>query len=552
MIRLESIFRITLIVITHFVLTLDLAFSQSFTSSNLPIIVINSNSQVILDEPKITADMGIIYNGTGIRNNLNDLFNNYSGKIGIELRGSSSQSLFPKKQYGIELRDVAGKSIDASLLGLPKKDDWVLFAPYDDKSLMRDALAYKLGRDVGEYASREKYCELVLNGQYQGVYILLEKVKRDKNRVNIDKLDPVETTGDNLTGGYIIKIDKTSGSGGDGWTSTFVPPGRSSNQTIFFQYDYPKQEDIVVEQKKYIKDYLASFENALSGDNFTDPAQGYRKYIDVNSFVDYFIVNELARNPDAYRLSTYMYKKKDSDGGKLFMGPIWDFNLGFGNINFCAKEKPEGFIINYNLICPGDHWLIPFWWARLFQDNSFKSQVVTRWTELRKGPYRTASVLGFIDSVATVLNVESQQRNFQRWPVLGQYVWPNAYVGQTFQQEVDWLKDWTTKRLSWLDENIPGIITAVEEPKTSTGLAVMVYPNPFSDRLQLEYEIDKPGPIAIELMDITGRRFGVIETQHGEEGKYQIALSQYFVFPGMYFVKVKFGEDVRVLKMIRQ
>src|SRR5436190_2982320 len=477
------------------VLLAGYCFSQTFASSNLPVIVINTNGQAILNEPKITADMGIVYNGVGVRNNVTDPFNNFNGKIGIELRGSTSQAFFPKKQYGIELRDAVGQSIDASLLGLPKKDDWVLFAPYNDKSLMRDVLAYKLGRDLGRYASRYRYCELVLNGQYQGIYVLLEKVKRDKNRVNIDKLDPVEITGDNLTGGYIVKLDKVEGSGGDGWTSGYPPLGRKGNQTIYFQYEYPKQEDIATEQKLYIKDYMSAFENALAGNNFKDPNTGYAKYIDVDSFVDYFIANEISRNPDAYRLSTFIHKKKDSEGGKIAMGPIWDFNLGFGNVDFCAKGNPEGFIIHYNSICSDDFWLLPFWWSKLFQDEAFKTKVSTRWSSLRAGVYQTTKVMTFIDSVAAELNKESQQRNFQRWPLLGQYVWPNSYVGQTFQQEVDWLKDWVNKRLNWLDVNIPNVVTGLETSQTKQGFSWRVYPNPSAGEVKIQYEADEPGRI---------------------------------------------------------
>ncbi|HEX5167778.1 MAG TPA: CotH kinase family protein, partial [Cyclobacteriaceae bacterium] len=183
---------------------------QTFSSSNLPIIVIDTDNQPILDDPKIMASMGIIDNGAGERNNLADPFNNYDGKMGIEIRGSSSQ-MFPKKQYGIELWDDASNGIDASLLGLPEEEDWVLFAPYNDKSLMRDVMAYKLGRDMGHYAPRTKYCEVVLNDQYNGLYVLIEKIKRDKNRVDINKLDPDEISGNSLTGGYILKLDKTTG-----------------------------------------------------------------------------------------------------------------------------------------------------------------------------------------------------------------------------------------------------------------------------------------------------------------------------------------------------
>ncbi len=523
----------------------------NFTSSNLPIVVINTNGQSIPDEPKITADMGIIFNGPGVRNNMTDPLNNYNGKIGIELRGSTSQALFPKKQYGIELRDATGKSIDASLLGLPKKDDWVLFAPYDDKSLMRDVLAYKLGRDLGRYASRFRYCEMVLNGEYMGVFVLFEKIKRDKNRVNIDKLDPTEITGDNLTGGYIIKIDKTAGGGGEGWTSPNMPPNRSSNQTIYFQYEYPKPEDIVTQQKEYIRDYVSRFENSLLADNFKDPAEGYANYADVGSFIDYFIANELPKNPDAYRLSTFIHKKKDADGGKLSMGPIWDFNLGFGNVNYCTREFPEGFVIYFNTICPQDYWLIPFWWNRLFEDDGFKAQLAARWTSLRSGPYQTAKILGFIDSVSTVLNVESQQRNFQRWPVLGQYVWPNAYIGQTFQQEVDWLKDWTSRRLLWLDANIPGIVTSAERKKTG-GFLIAAFPNPVEGQLFLDYEIDRPGIISVDIFDIAGRKIDMIEKRHDAAGKYQLAISQQHAMPGTYLVRARWEQEVKVFKIIKR
>ncbi|MDZ7646659.1 MAG: CotH kinase family protein [Cytophagales bacterium] len=134
----------------------------------------------------------------------------------------------------------------------PPEEDWVLFAPYNDKSLMRDALAYKLGRDLGQYAPRTRFCEVIINDIYQGVYVLIEKIKRDKNRVDINKLDPDENSGNNLTGGYIIKIDKSTGSGNGGWTSTYTPPGRNGNQTIYFQYDYPKDADITSTTEKSI------------------------------------------------------------------------------------------------------------------------------------------------------------------------------------------------------------------------------------------------------------------------------------------------------------
>lgn len=547
---IKRISGIVLILIPFFFFEQSLA-QVSFSSSNLPIVVITTNGQAIVDDPKIEASMGIIYNGVGVRNSLTDPFNNYNGKIGIEIRGSSSQ-MFPKKQYGIELHDAVGASLDASLLGLPQQSDWILFAPYNDKSLVRDPLAYKLGRDLGRYAPRTKYCEVVLNGQYQGIYILIEKIKRDKNRVDISKLDPIEISGDDLTGGYIIKIDKDTGTGGDGWMSTYTPPGRSGNQTIFYQYDYPKASSIATQQKAYIKQYMTAFENALAANNFKDPDVGYAKYIDVNSFIDYFIANEVSKNVDAYRLSTFMHKKKDSDGGKLIMGPIWDFNLGFGNADYCTKGNPEGLVIRFNSLCNKDFWLIPFWWDRLLEDPAFRDKLIARWTALRSDKLLTSKIHSYIDSVTAVLNVESQQRNFQQWPVLGKYVWPNYYVGQTYQQEVDWLKNWTEQRMTWLDNFMTDLVTGISESKLP-GFSVEAYPNPFKNDIQVEYTLEKPGLIAIELLDGMGRKVSAVEHQHDEPGVYRTKIERHDFSPGIYYYRVKLNNgSITTGKLIRQ
>ena len=146
----------------------DNAKLLQFTSSNLPIFVINTNGQTIIDDQKITVNLGVIYNGEGVRNNITDPFNHYNGKIGIEIRGSSTQ-MFPKKQYGVETRDANGNDLDVSLLGFPAESDWIFYAPYTDKSLMRNFLAYSLARTMGRYATRCKYFELIINNDYKGI-----------------------------------------------------------------------------------------------------------------------------------------------------------------------------------------------------------------------------------------------------------------------------------------------------------------------------------------------------------------------------------------------
>lgn len=515
--------------------------------SNLPIVVINTNGQTIVDDPKIMADMGIIYNGPGMQNSSNDPFNNYNGKIGIEIRGSSSQS-FPKKQYGIELQDADGNGEEASLLDMPAEEDWVLFAPYNDKSLMRDALAYKLARVQGRYAPRTRYCEVILNDEYMGVYVLIEKIKRDKNRVDINKLDPDEITGNNLTGGYILKIDKENGNPGDGWTSPYPPPMRQNNQFVKFWYEAPKPDEIVNEQKVYIQQYVTNFENALAGADFADPVLGYQNYMDVASFIDYFILNEVSKNVDGYRISTFLYKKRDTDGGKLHMGPVWDYNLGFGNADYCTSGTTTGFVINFNSICPNDWWLIPFWWTRLHEDPAYFEQVTARWTSLRTTVYQTSTIHSYIDSVANVLNAGAQQRNFERWPVLGQYVWPNYFVGATFQSEVNWLKQWVTNRMLWLDAHMNDLVTGVEEETEFTALTA--YPNPTTQELVIDYETKIPGAVQVSLLDATGKVYVTRTGNHAAAGHFANKLDLLNLPAGLYVLKVQIGTHPPVMRKI--
>lgn len=175
-----------------------------FDSTNLPIILIDTQGNEIIDEPKIQARMKIIFNNDGKTNRISDSANIYNDYIGIEIRGSSSQ-MFPKKAYSIETRDSSGEDNDVSLLGFPEESDWVLYAPYSDKTLLRNVLAYKFANNLGRYASHTKFCEVFLNGDYIGVYVFMEKIKRDKNRVDIKKLEPEDNSGDALTGGYLLQ-----------------------------------------------------------------------------------------------------------------------------------------------------------------------------------------------------------------------------------------------------------------------------------------------------------------------------------------------------------
>ena len=415
--------------------------------NKLPQVNINTNGGTIVDEPKIEAQMTITENETL----------DFVGKIGIEIRGSSSQ-MFPKKQFGFEIWDAANEGINASLLGFPEEEDWILYAPYSDKALVRNVLIYDLARDIGRYASRVKFVDVSINGTYNGLYVLMEKLKRDSNRIDLNKLKPDEISGEDLTGGYILKIDKTDGldemlyTDENSITSTYSPNHANSGQKIYFNYDTPKAEDIVVEQKDYISNYMHEFEDVLAGDDFSDPVNGYAKYIDADSFIDFFLLNELSNNVDGYRLSTWLTKDKN---GKLNMGPIWDFNIAFGNVNYCGGSETNVWAYKFNSRCPGDFWQIPFWWDRLLEDPAFVANLKNRWQQLRGSAFSNGAIMSKIDGyVDTLTFAGAIDNNFEKWPVLGEYVWPNNYVGNTFAEEINYLKNWINSRLSWLDNAI--------------------------------------------------------------------------------------------------
>jgi len=334
------------------------------------------------------------------------------------------------------------------------------------------------------YASRTRLCELVLNGDYRGVYVLMEKIKRDDNRVNISKLKPDEVTGDDLTGGYIIKIDKRAGESVDGWYSPFLPYPES-RRSIFYQYHYPKPRDIVPEQETYIYNQINEFESLMMSPQYADIDVGYINYINVDTFIDFFILNEIGKNVDGYRLSTFFYKDKESINDLIHIGPIWDFNLAFGNANYYDGGSPYSWQvdINYNqqFMDVDDSFKIPFWWQKLMADSNFVNQLHCRWTYLRDNQFQLNQINSYIDSLETVLD-ESQKRNFKRWPILNQYVWPNQVWLGSYSNEVTYLQSWLQTRINWIDENLPGSctssITSHRVPDLSNFEIFQNFPNP--------------------------------------------------------------------------
>ncbi|MFN6037092.1 MAG: CotH kinase family protein, partial [Bacteroidota bacterium] len=467
-----------------------------------PIVVINSGGQNIDSAfNDIVVWMGVIDNGYGNRNYLSNSFNSYNGKISLNLRGSSKM-FQPKKSFKISFIDSLNNNIEQSIFGMPPENDWVLEGIYNDKSLIRNAVTYDLFREMGHYAPRYKFVELIVDGDYKGIYGFTEKIKRDNYRVNISKLLPNEVSGDDLTGGYIFKLDHYLLPYDTGWYSSFAS-NVTSDSSNYFLYYYPKPGSMPQIQKDYLKNYVDHFESVLASSWFNNQDSGYIKYIDLNSFLDYFIINEMSRNVDGFRLSSYFYKDKDSKGGKLFCGPVWDYDLGWDNCALSGGHNPSGwqyqqfYLMNY----------IPFWWWQFLSDPYFNFELRCRYQLLRSVVLDDNSIYAKIDSMSNYLN-EAQVRNFIRWPILGQVIYPAPSPAPLdFGGEIQLLKNWVNQRLAWLDANIPGqCITNTNLPFLNEKKSFL-YPNPTDDKLKLDLNNWNKSIYWVRVIDFTGREY---------------------------------------------
>lgn len=510
----------------------NLGVSKPF-ESNLPLIKITTtNDEEIIDDDRIQAHMGIIDNDSELNDSESSEYNAYDGFISIEFRGTSSQ-MFEKKGYGLETQNEDGSNNNVELLGMPKENDWVLHGPYSDKSLLRNDISYYMGRKTGEYAPRTRLCELFINGSYEGVYLLTEKIKQDKNRVNISEVKEEDNSGDELTGGYLIKIDRNdAGFEGRGWESSFP-------DFKYYAYEEPKHDDITAQQKSYIENYIYFFELAMTKDDYQ---QTYVDYIDLKSWVDYFLVTEISKHIDAYKLSFYMYKKKDSNGGKLHVGPLWDFNLGYGNFNFSCWPGPEGWAYEFP-DCGSWH---PFWARKINDIPQVQDFTSCRWEELRSGPFRTDSLMAYIDGQIAHMG-EAVGRNFERWDILGQYVWPNNFYGRNYQEDVASLKNWLKDRLDWMDENMQGNCeNYVSNTKIITDQALIISPNPANEFVNVRMETSFGGEM--ELYDSQGNRVLKMSFKNSEELK-NIDIKG--LSNGVYILKILSNEGNQNLQYIR-
>jgi hypothetical protein len=437
-------------------------------STHLPIIVIESDEFGIPKKRiEVFATIGIINNGKGNYNKPSNSYNAHFGDVKIELRGQSSAD-YPKKSYDFELKDPDGKDTSISLLGLPREADWILQGPWADRSQFRNALIYELGRKTGNWSPKVKFCEVIINGEYVGLYNLIEKIKRDSNRVNVAKLRDEEISGTDVSGGYILKYDK---------------PNNST-----FQIVYPKDKNIQDEQETYIRDFIAEYEEVLYSNEGLDEVEGYNKYIDTESLIDYMIISELGKNCDAYRFSTFFHKDKDDRDPRLKYGPLWDFDLCFGNSIWQDGFKTDGWQFAY----PGSN---VFHILRLFQDPLLVDSFKYRWFELRESFLSTDSLFAQIDELAQELE-QPLKRNYEVWPVVDKGLFFPYYTVPNYDEEIVYIKNWISDRVVWIDDNIDDIyydVTDIEDIQefNSFQFKANLYPNPMVNEFIIDSYVDK-------------------------------------------------------------
>jgi hypothetical protein len=353
---------------------------------------------------------------------------------GFHVRGSTSAGM-PQVGFAMQFLDEFNHEEHIPVLGLPANSDWVLYAPTEfDPVMIHNPFVHQLSRDMGHYSPRTRFLEAFLvrhpgpisTRDYYGVYVLEEKIKVGKHRVAIDRLGPDDLKPPQVTGGYLVKFDRLgpgeSGFWAGGASMVFVEP---KEQVISLPQRAP--------QREYIKSYFDDFDRVLHGPNWKDPVQGYRAYIDVDSWIDFHVLEVLSGNVDALSYSTYFYKPRD---GKITYGPHWDFDRALGSIDYRDADPRR-----WNT---GRFFHAP-WWTRLFSDPDFWQLWVDRWQALRRTTFSESNLFGLVDQLTDALR-EAQPREVRRWGLEPR--------GGTYQSEIDWMKNWLAQRMDFIDEQL--------------------------------------------------------------------------------------------------
>lgn len=405
--------------------------SQYYQITNLPTVVINTEkAQDIVSKEKEIPSVVYVISEEG-KNVL------ATENTGVRGRGNASWN-YPKKPYRLKFDKKQ------QLLNAPAKaKKWTLINNYGDKTLMRNILAFELSRRVG--LAYTPFCypvDVVLNGEYKGCYQLCDQIEVDENRVNITEMEPEDIALPELSGGYLIEIDAYAKSE----TSYFIS---SSGMPVTIKS--PDDDDIVSVQSKYITDFFNAMETAVFSTSFADEESGYRKYLDLDSFLKHFIVGELSGNTDTY-WSVYMSKDRDSD--KLYTGPVWDFDLAFDNDQ---RTYPVNTLSDYIYATKGSvasESVRSMVNVIVKEDEAARQRLLELWNSARdEGGINETSLLAYVDEIAELLD-ESQKLNFYRWNILNEKIQQNPVVYGNYQGEVNAVKTYLKHRLPRMDQLI--------------------------------------------------------------------------------------------------
>lgn len=387
---------------------------------------------------------------------LHDATGVISGNTDIRGRGNSTWN-WVKKPYRLRLANAT------ELLGMPANRHWALLANYADKTLVRNDVTFRLAEKLGmEYTPRSRHLEIYLNGEYQGLYQLTEHIRTGSHRVNIDEMSESDNFGDALTGGYLMEVDfrmNNNYCAGNFWDAncefdltnwSFINKARQTTFCIDSSYG---MEPVCIDtpdslldpswsaQRQYITQYITDFETALFGSNFTDPQTGYAAFVDVDSVINYYIVNEFVKNPDGAITSFWLYKKRND---KIIFGPVWDFDLSLGNAGYDDLEKTSGWQTRKGP-----------WFDRLFQDPAFKTRLTTRWNQAKHdGVF--ADFFAYAEARIQWLELQ-QQRNYRVWSVTDFDPFiehgKNGGTGSYAAEAAEMLR-WQRERFEWMDAQL--------------------------------------------------------------------------------------------------
>lgn len=478
-------------------------------TTNLPTVIIHTtNAQDIVNKDLyIKGIVSIISdNGTKI----------YTDSLDIKGRGNASWN-FPKKPYKLKLYNKV------SLLGLPAKEKtWTLINNYGDKTLMRNLLANDLSKKLEmPYTPAARSVDVFLNGEYKGNYQLSDQVEVATGRVDVEKLKTTDITLPNLGGGYLIEMDAYAYQEISWFTSIL--------ESVPVTIHNPKDDEIVPAQSAFIKSHFEKMEAALFAVNYTDVTDGFRKYIDTETFLRHFLVGEMSGNTDTY-WSTYMYKKRNED--KFYFGPSWDFDIAYENDyrTYPINNNSEWIYSTTGSAATGVREIV----NRIFSDQAILAQLKNIYASYRnRAIINEGSLLQVIDDNAALLD-QSQKLNFMRWDILGTQVHMNPQVLYTYSAEVANVRNFVKNRLIWMDKKLGYIPSAVNEPEESKL-------HLWNSECNIHLE-GLSGNATIQIIDITGR---IIKSEQAQDN-YTTILKQ-----GVYMIRISDeANKYKVLKCI--